>query len=97
MSSSFLPLLASVAELRFASHSVSAKMGLVVLPKWFPHYIAPEPELLFPFIQLGPKERWGQLHLSGELGIGYVWALRQSKVIDTELGVIATFSLPHIP
>lgn len=72
-----------------------------MLPTWLPLlYSSPAKIFRFPFIQLGPKERRGQLSLSGGLGIGCVAAWGHSKVRDTELqSVCLSFcpSVMHIP
>lgn len=87
------------AVLRFAVHGLSAKMGPVKRPRCLAHCIVPDPRLPFPFIQLKPKVRRGQLCLCGVPEIGCVLASGRSKVRDTEMGTkchIFCFSVPDI-
>lgn len=98
MSSSFLPLLASEPSCVSPPIAFSTKMGLVALPRWLPHCTVPEPRFAVSVHSVrANRERWGRLRSSGELGIGNVLALGDSKVRDTELGSHWSFflSLSH--
>lgn len=92
VSSSFLPLLASGQ--RFVPQSITAKTGLVALPRWLPHSLLPQ-----PWFAVSVHSVRESCSLPDVFGIGYVLGLGHVKVRDAALGIdwhIFCLCLHHI-